>query len=120
MPELIHSFRQRHHDVDTNDKGLHMIYDLISRLYSHFVIMATRLCVFCVMGSTADQILLKTFTGLVTCIASQIAKFMGPTWGPPGSYRPQMGPMLAPRTLLSGLIWFPACHKQLSFGTSKC
>ena len=23
----------------------------------------------------------------------QIAKFMGPTWGPPGSCRPQMGPM---------------------------
>ena len=28
--------------------------------------------------------------------------FMGPTWGPPGSCRPQMGPMLAPWTLLSG------------------
>ena len=27
---------------------------------------------------------------------------MGPTWGPPGSCRPQMGPMLAPWTLLSG------------------
>ena len=26
---------------------------------------------------------------------------MGTTWGPPGSYRPQMGPMLAPWTLLS-------------------
>ena len=26
---------------------------------------------------------------------SQIAKFMGPIWGPPGSCRPQMGPMLA-------------------------
>ena len=25
----------------------------------------------------------------------QIARFMGPTWGPPGSCRPQMGPMLA-------------------------
>ena len=32
---------------------------------------------------------------------SQIAKFMGPAWGPLGSYRPQMGPMLAPWTLLS-------------------
>ena len=29
---------------------------------------------------------------------------MGPTWGPPGSCRPQMGPMLAPWTLLSGNI----------------
>ena len=28
--------------------------------------------------------------------APQIAKFMGPTRGPPGSCRPQMGPMLAP------------------------
>ena len=34
-------------------------------------------------------------------IRPQIAKFMGPTWGPPGSYRPQMGPILAPWILLS-------------------
>ena len=34
---------------------------------------------------------------------TQIVKFMGPTWGPPGSCWPQMGPMLAPWTLrLSG------------------
>ena len=39
-------------------------------------------------------------------ICSQIAKLMGPTWGPPGSYRPQMDPMLAPWTLLSGLCLF--------------
>ena len=32
------------------------------------------------------------------------AKFIGPTWGPPGSCRPQMGPMLAPWTLLSGSV----------------
>ena len=37
--------------------------------------------------------------------AAQIAKFMGPTWGPPGSCRPQMGPMLAPWTLLSGYVY---------------
>ena len=30
---------------------------------------------------------------------------MGPTWGPPGSCRPQMGPMLAPWTLLSGVSY---------------
>ena len=29
------------------------------------------------------------------------AKFMGPVWGPPGSCRPQMGPMLSPWSLLS-------------------
>ena len=40
--------------------------------------------------------------------ATQIAKFIGPTWGPHGSCRPQMGPMLGPWTLLSGNI-FPKC-----------
>ena len=36
-------------------------------------------------------------------VYSQLTKFMRPTWGPPGSCRSQMGPMLAPWTLLSGL-----------------
>ena len=31
-----------------------------------------------------------------------IARFMGPTWGPPGADRIQVGPMLAPWILLSG------------------
>ena len=35
---------------------------------------------------------------------TQIAKFMGPTRGPPGSCRTQMGPMLAPWTLLWGVV----------------
>ena len=34
-------------------------------------------------------------------IIPQKAKFMGPTWGPSGSCRPQVGPMLARWTLLS-------------------
>ena len=48
----------------------------------------------------------------------QIAKFMGPAWGPPGSCRPQMGPMLAPCTMLSGIsclseaLW---CHRSWSW-----
>ena len=33
---------------------------------------------------------------------------MGPTWGSPGSCRPQMGPVFAPRTLLS---WYTFCIK---------
>ena len=37
-------------------------------------------------------------------LATQIAKFMGPTWSPLGSSRPQMGPMLAPWPLLSVYI----------------
>ena len=38
----------------------------------------------------------------LTILTTQIAKFMGPTWGPPGSCWPQMGPMLVQWTLLSG------------------
>ena len=49
----------------------------------------------------------------------QIAKLMGPTWGPPGSCRPQMDPMLAPWTLLSGMLssmwkhFIDQCHLNL-------
>ena len=42
-------------------------------------------------------------------LATQIAKFMGPTWGSPGSCRTQIGPMLAPWTLLSGYLWWVVC-----------
>ena len=55
----------------------------------------------------------------------QIAKFMGPTWVPPGSCRTQMGPMLAPWTLpsgdtsglftsvlITGKMWATYCTKQ--------
>ena len=37
-------------------------------------------------------------------------KFMGPTWGPSGADRTQVGPMLAPWTLLSGdcIAWLYA------------
>ena len=35
---------------------------------------------------------------------SLIARLMGTTWGPPGANRTQVGPMLAPWTLLSGSL----------------
>ena len=35
-------------------------------------------------------------------VAFPDSKFLRPTRGPPGSWRPQMGPMLAPWTLVSG------------------
>ena len=40
------------------------------------------------------------------CKVSQIARFMGPTWGPPGDDRTQVGPMMAPWTLLFGILWW--------------
>ena len=48
--------------------------------------------------------------------ASQIAKFIGPTWGPPGSCRPQMGLMLSPWTLLSGQLVWANIVKNISWG----
>ena len=50
------------------------------------------------------SIFIFNFQRHYSTMCSQIAKFMGPTWGPPGSCRPQRVPMLAPWTLLSGFI----------------
>ena len=36
---------------------------------------------------------------------SQIAKFMGPTWGPPGSCRPQTGPIWSHEPCYLGCNW---------------
>ena len=44
---------------------------------------------------------MKSLSSRFIKYASQIARLMGPTWGQPGSCRSQMGPMLAPWTLLS-------------------
>ena len=43
---------------------------------------------------------------------------MGPTWVPPGSCRPQMGPMMAPRTLLSGMLVTRAPVRWYAGGSS--
>ena len=52
--------------------------------------------------------------------SSEIAQFMGPTWGPPGSSRPQMGPMLAPWTLLSGWSCVAGCGDGSSSSLGCC
>ena len=52
-------------------------------------------------SSCVSRILCK----VLCCLVTQITKFMRPTWSPPGSCRPQMGPMFAPWTLLSGYVW---------------
>ena len=49
-------------------------------------------------------------------ITTQIARFTWPTWGPHGSCRPQVGPMLAPWILLWGLVnipWSPMAPASL-------
>ena len=45
----------------------------------------------------------------------QVTRFMGPTWGPPGSCRPQMGPVLSPWTLLSGPIRWTRMYARLIY-----
>ena len=63
---------------------------------------------------------------------AQTEKFMRSTWGPPGSCRPQVGPMLAPWTLLSGrpssYILTPQVnnaysvipHSEISLNAQRC
>ena len=53
----------------------------------------------------------ETMYSTCSCIHSwaddripQMAKFTGPTWGPHGSCRPQMGPMFPSWTLLSRIL----------------
>ena len=77
------------------------IRKLISRLLSSKAIYTSA----CMINSKSLPIgEISMFIDLET---SQITNFIGPTWGPPGSCRPQMGPMLAPWTLLSGVIVTP-------------
>ena len=49
---------------------------------------------------------------------TRIARFMGPTWDPSGSDRTQVGPMLAPWTLLSGNL--PATRDAKQRKTAMC
>ena len=60
---------------------------------------------------------IKSTMAHLSMVQSQIA-FMGPTWGPPGSCRPQMGPMLAPWALLSGMSSRAIYRKELKLGKS--
>ena len=48
---------------------------------------------------------------------TQISRFMGPTWGPPGAVRTQVGPMLAPWTLLCGYALTRWCCQYPSLTT---
>ena len=74
--------------------------------YDFFVSIEASPCMCKCMETTWKQMFESTSDNHLTIhnsIPSQIAKFMGPTWGPPGSCRTQIGPVLAPWTLLSGM-----------------
>ena len=60
--------------------------------------------------SCSDLTKWNGISSIVPVIAAQgdmpslVARFMGPAWGPPGADRTQVGPVLAPRTFLSGIL----------------
>ena len=43
-------------------------------------------------------------------ITSLITRFVELTWGPPGAARTQVGPTLATRTMLSGMVSMAGCY----------
>ena len=56
---------------------------------------------------------------------TQIAKFLGPTWGPPGSYRTKMDPHVGPRNLAIWVYyWFDGSDGnasiQINVKTDAC
>ena len=82
---------------------------IIYVMYFH----TTNTTVQCVVLYALSQIIYKNIfikTGQPSHDITKIARFMGPTWGPPGDDRTQVGPMLAPRTLLLGSVFPYAPH----------
>ena len=78
--------------------SLHMSWDLHTLLFKCFFMCSQYHGCRHPGGSWCCQDISRT----VTYYRALIARFMGPTWGPPGSCQAQVGPMLAPWTLLSG------------------
>ena len=68
-----------------------IIYRMLKSLSRKTVLLKSNEILF----SAYESLKLATVVGpSPTGKEAQIAKFMGPTWGPPGSFRTQMGPML--------------------------
>ena len=64
-----------------------------------------KICIPCSMRMVLlciDLVIVRAVGGFTWWTLIHVARFMGPTWGPPGTDRTQVGPMLAPWTLLSG------------------
>ena len=81
-------------EIDETSHISQFIHHFIAKWPPHFGVM------FFILNSY----ILKTI--------SQIAKFMGPTRGPPWSRRPKMGPMLVPWNLLSRILSTSLIHKK--------
>ena len=92
-------------------------FGVISSAFLNDVIWLTRVGFYHWNTKTSgNKTCLTLSAALWLLVTTQIAKFMGPTWGPPGSCRPQIGPMLAPWTLLSGYLSLMAQHHRAFMG----
>ena len=80
---------------------------------SNGCMMYRKLLFIFILPSFSSSITMRPNIATKYSIPTQIANFMGPTWGPPGSCRPQMGHMLAPRTFYqgTGTVFFPVYSK---------
>ena len=67
------------------------------------------------MVTAVNDSVCKAQCVLVSLKLTLIARFMGPTWGPSGADRTQVGPMLAPWTLLSGKANTPPAMEGTSW-----
>ena len=72
--------------------------EFISNTYNERVIIRVPVTLE-LMGTTRNRVRHGVAAMRAT---TPVARFMGPTWGPSGADRTQVGPMLAPWTLLSG------------------
>ena len=71
-------------------------------------------CLCCVVAYVSSYVSCLSLT-----TASQIAKFMGPTWGPPGSCRPQVAPCWPHESCYQGWHSRPGARGSKSFISHK-
>ena len=127
---LISSILFRSHYIDIS----HIVHDVVTRDHAQW----GGLCIFASnVYITSDFVHIRLAryryigkwqvlraAGLTFCnfddaiITSPIARFMGPAWSPSGADRTQVGPMLAPWTLISRIIYRQTLYAVMWFGSS--
>ena len=87
-----------------------MIFDYNSMITKH--VMRIGKCILQHESYHISGYVRTAVNGSYAFLTTLIARFMGPTWGPSGADRTQVGPMLAPWSLLSGFMTVMSheCH----------
>ena len=92
-----------HSSVSDAHPRKQMLHILLLSIYQYIQMYVNLFIVACI------TVLSVEWAATSRPLTALIARFMGLTWGPPGADRTQVGPMLAPWTLLSG-----GCFKSIS------